>query len=199
MNGAGLYRDPDNGNWHTSEGQLVVRALRGTRPTRNDQHTPGPAGLAYYVSSSYRCGLCWACFGECQPHSNDHLRTWREYSQTALLTLDAGGARSVPAPLRGSAEPGTLTPAYGRCPGSAHTAARFHREPTAGYRSAALHIRRAGQPPTVVGPGWNLLATPHALAATAVEGLDTTTASQAFSSWIRAPRSSPPPTPAPTP
>ncbi|MFE2293714.1 hypothetical protein [Streptomyces sp. NPDC059452] len=27
-------------------------------------------------------------FGERQPRSNDHLRTWREYSQTALLTPD---------------------------------------------------------------------------------------------------------------
>jgi hypothetical protein len=52
------------------------------------------------------------------------------------------------------------------------TEARFRREFTAGYRSAYLHIRRAGQPPPWTAPGWNLLATPHPLVATAVEGMD---------------------------
>lgn len=69
---------------------------------------------------------------------------------------------------------------------------------TAGYRSAAPHIRRAVWSPIVDSSGLQLLATPHPLVATAVEA-----------GWTRCPplrrsrhgsaHPDPPPTPVPTP
>lgn len=47
-----------------------------------------------------------------------------------------------------------------------------------------------GSLPPWTAPGWNLPTTPHPLVAATVEQMDAMTASQAFSSWIRAPRSS---------
>ncbi|MFJ6480052.1 hypothetical protein ACIQK6_07940 [Streptomyces sp. NPDC091682] len=91
MNGAGLYRDPDNGNWHTSEGQLVVRALRGTRPTGTINTLLVRRDWLTERLEQLQMRIVLGMFGERQPRSSDHLRTWREYSQTALLTLDTGG------------------------------------------------------------------------------------------------------------
>lgn len=71
------------------------------------------------------------------------------------------------------------------------TAARFRRESAAGYRSAALHVRCAGQPPTVDGCRLEPVGyTASSRCNGGRGGMDTMTASQAFSSWIRAPRSS---------
>ncbi|MEU7011857.1 hypothetical protein [Streptomyces sp. NPDC046332] len=94
---ADLHRDPDNGNWHTSDGSLVVRALKGRRPTgavntllvRRDWLTQRLDDLGM--------GLILGVFGERQPRTSNHLRAWREFSQTALLS--SGAQPLVPAPL----------------------------------------------------------------------------------------------------
>ena len=70
------------------------------------------------------------------------------------------------------------------------TADRFRRKATAGGSLGCPVHRPCRQPPPWTAPGWNLLATAHPLVATAVEETDAMSASQAFSSWIRAPRSS---------
>ncbi|WP_240981852.1 MULTISPECIES: hypothetical protein [unclassified Streptomyces] len=96
MNGAGLHCDPDNGNWHTSEGQLVVRGLRGTRPTGTINTLLVRRDWLTQRLEQLHMRIVLGVFGERQPRSNDHLRTWREYSQTALLTLDTGGLAASP-------------------------------------------------------------------------------------------------------
>ncbi|GGU57786.1 hypothetical protein GCM10010274_53330 [Streptomyces lavendofoliae] len=50
--------------------------------------------------------------------------------------------------------------------------ARFRRESTAGYRSAAMHIRRAGQPPTVDGSGLEPTDYKLVMGATAAQGFE---------------------------
>ncbi|UUU45183.1 hypothetical protein [Streptomyces sp. NBC_00162] len=90
MNEAGLRRDPDNGNWHTSEGHLVVQALRGTRPTGTISTLLVRRDWLTQRLEQLQMRLVLGMFGERQPRTSDRLRTWREYSQTALLPLSVG-------------------------------------------------------------------------------------------------------------
>jgi len=85
LTSSGLQRDPDNGQWYNPDGILVVRAAHGHRPTgsvttllvRRDwlEQRLTPIGMR----------LVLGLFGERQPRSADHLRQWREFSQTAGL------------------------------------------------------------------------------------------------------------------
>ncbi|MDX2649744.1 hypothetical protein PV341_40505 [Streptomyces sp. PA03-1a] len=83
--GSDLHRDPDGGNWYTTDGTQVVRALNGYRPTGEVTTLLVQREWLQQRLTSLKVDLVLGLFGERQPRTSNHLRTWREYSQTAAL------------------------------------------------------------------------------------------------------------------
>jgi hypothetical protein len=84
LDGAGLARDPDNGDWYTSEGTRVVRALTGRRPTGTIDTLIARRDWLEQRLLNLDATLILGLFGERQPRTTE-LTRWREYSQTAGL------------------------------------------------------------------------------------------------------------------
>ncbi|MFD0009187.1 hypothetical protein ACFVJ4_43610 [Streptomyces sp. NPDC127178] len=84
LDGAGLTRDPDNGDWYTSEGTRVVRALTGRRPTGTIDTLIARRDWLEQRLLNLDATLILGLFGERQPRTTE-LTRWREYSQTAGL------------------------------------------------------------------------------------------------------------------
>ncbi|MEO3753638.1 hypothetical protein [Streptomyces sp. B6B3] len=82
--GSGLTRDPDNGDWYTSEGTRVVRALAGHRPTGTVETLLARRDWLEQRLRTLSAALIIGLFGERQPRTTDLIQ-WREYSQTAGL------------------------------------------------------------------------------------------------------------------
>ncbi|MDX3524822.1 hypothetical protein [Streptomyces scabiei] len=97
LHGAGLNRDPDTGDWYTSEGTLVVRALTGHRPTGSLDTLLARKDWLEQRLRTLNTTLIVGLFGERRPRTTDHLTQWREYSQTA--GLQPGHAQTVQKPL----------------------------------------------------------------------------------------------------
>jgi hypothetical protein len=85
LTGTDLQRHPDNGDWYTPNGQAVVRALRGYRPTGSVTTLLIRHDWLQKRLQVLDMRLVVGLFGERQPRSTDRLRTWREFSQTAGL------------------------------------------------------------------------------------------------------------------
>lgn len=84
LQGADLTRDPDNGDWYTSDGTRVVRALTGQRPTGAIDTLLVSRDWLEQRLRTLNATLILGLFGERQPRTTD-LTRWREYSQTAGL------------------------------------------------------------------------------------------------------------------
>ncbi|WP_430379399.1 NACHT domain-containing protein [Streptomyces sp. B1-3] len=84
LNGAGLRRDPANGDWYTSDGTRIVRALTGQRPTGTIDTLLARKDWLEQRLRTLNSALVLGLFGERQPRTTD-LTQWREYSQTAGL------------------------------------------------------------------------------------------------------------------
>ncbi|MGW8569833.1 hypothetical protein [Streptomyces niveus] len=84
LDGAGLTRDPDNGDWYTGEGARVVRALTGHRPTGTVDTLIIRRDWLDQRLLTLNATLIQGLFGERQPRATE-LTRWREYSQTAGL------------------------------------------------------------------------------------------------------------------
>lgn len=84
LRGAGLRRDPDNGDWYTSEGTRVVRALAGHRPTGSISTLLVQQAWLEQRLQALGSTLLLGLFGERQPRITE-LTQWREYSQTVGL------------------------------------------------------------------------------------------------------------------
>jgi hypothetical protein len=85
LTGSGLRRDPDGGDWYTPDGTRVVRALHGSRPTGEVTTLLARRDWLQQRLDALGMRLVLGLFGERQPRTTDHLRQWREYSQTAGL------------------------------------------------------------------------------------------------------------------
>jgi hypothetical protein len=84
LDGAGLRRDPDNGDWYTSDGTRIVRVLTGHRPTGTIDTLLASRDWLEQRLRTLNTALILGLFGERQPRTTD-LTRWREYSQTAGL------------------------------------------------------------------------------------------------------------------
>ncbi len=82
LNGADLMRNPDNGDWHTSDGTRVVRALTSHRPTGTIDTLLARRDSLDERLRALNSALVLGLFGERQPRTTG-LTRWREYSQTA--------------------------------------------------------------------------------------------------------------------
>ncbi|MFE7029130.1 NACHT domain-containing protein [Streptomyces sp. NPDC057621] len=84
LHGADLTRDPDNGDWYTSDSTRVVRALTGQRPTGTIDTLLARRDWLEQRLRTLNTAVILGLFGERQPRTTD-LTRWREYSQTASL------------------------------------------------------------------------------------------------------------------
>ncbi|QEU83463.1 NACHT domain-containing protein [Streptomyces viridosporus] len=84
LHGAGLTRGPDNGDWYTSDGSRVARALTGHRPTGTVDALLIRRDWLEQRLRTLDATLILGLFGERQPRTTD-LTQWREYSQTVGL------------------------------------------------------------------------------------------------------------------
>ncbi|MFJ8010589.1 NACHT domain-containing protein [Streptomyces fagopyri] len=87
IHGSGLTRDPDNGDWYTTDGTRVVRALTGHRPTGTIDTLLVRRNWLEQRLQTLNSAVVLGLFGERQPRTTD-LTQWREYSQTAGLRPD---------------------------------------------------------------------------------------------------------------
>ncbi|MER6562093.1 hypothetical protein ABT300_31015 [Streptomyces sp. NPDC001027] len=84
LDGADLRRSPAGGDWYTSDGTRVVRALTGQRPTGTVTTLLARRDWLEQRLRTLNTALILGLFGERQPRTAD-LTQWREYSQTAGL------------------------------------------------------------------------------------------------------------------
>ncbi|MFE1907378.1 NACHT domain-containing protein [Streptomyces gardneri] len=84
LDGAGLTRDPDNGDWYTGEGTRVVRAMTGHRRTRTVTTLIVRRDWLEQRLLTLHATLIQGLFGERRPRTTEFTH-WREFSQTAGL------------------------------------------------------------------------------------------------------------------
>ncbi|WP_406165179.1 hypothetical protein OIE52_00865 [Streptomyces canus] len=84
LDGADLRHDPGNGDWYTSDGTRVVRALTGQRPTGTIDTLLARRDWLEQRLHTLNSAVILGLFGERQPRTTG-LTRWREYSQTAGL------------------------------------------------------------------------------------------------------------------
>ncbi|MGW4379620.1 hypothetical protein [Kitasatospora sp. NPDC004531] len=85
LTGTDLHRHPDNGDWYAPDGQLIVRAVHGYRPTGTVTTLLVRHSWLQPRLQELNMRLVLGLFGERQPRSTDRLRNWCEFSQTAGL------------------------------------------------------------------------------------------------------------------